>query len=809
MRPFWPDSEDPFMPRSSELPMLSGCSFRRESPPIGSSAVWLAVMCLQIFVRSAIAQTSATPDAFIDQVRPLLNGYCLDCHSAESSEGGVALDHFVDRPSAIAGGRLWVRVLDAIESRAMPPEDAIQPSDEERAAAIEWIEDDFFMAQCATASSSAPAVIRRLNRQEYDNTIRDLLGLDLHLAADFPPDDIGFGYDNIGSVLNLSPVHMEKYLLAAERALEAAIRLPDVESLPPVELIGLRTYPLPIDGQVTFDHHLAPGRYLADFSLVRVGVDERVPPPRISISFGTDMRELEAVRVQDETIVYRFWIGVTEGDRHVQIKLAAGEAARIVESQTDASGKNTSGDQRYGADRGLHVDSMVVHGPLTSEPLPVPSGVKLHWIDHPLLGDEARIAAGRQVVKAFADRAFRRPARDDEIDRLLQLFAMAQRRGESFERCCQVTLSAVLLSPQFLYLVEPGEPNTDRSLTDYELASRLSYFLWSTMPDEALLQAAADGSLRKELSEQVDRMLKDPRSEALVSNFVGQWLQLRNLSAVTPDPSLFPEFDNELREAMRGETEACFAYLLRSNQSVLELLSADYTFLNQRLARHYGIEGVTGDQWQRIEVKDSMRGGILTHASVLALTSNPNRTSPVKRGKWILQQVLGSPPPPPPPNVADLDDSVAAEDAASLRERLELHRANPQCASCHRQMDALGFALENYDAIGRWRDRDGTFPIDSSGTLPGGRSFTGAAELKQVLTTSSAKKFSRNLIENLLTYALGRSLELEDYCLVESLRRRLVDADYRPRALIMGIVESDAFQQRGGEPSLEGTSRVQ
>jgi hypothetical protein len=756
-----------------------------------ASFVWLLVSPV-----TAPAQSPVAPEDFVERVRPFLESYCVECHSEGNAEGGVALDRFLDRETALSGGRTWVQVLDALEALAMPPADALQPAVAERAAVTEWIEQDFFAAQCESSAVPPAVVMRRLNRQEYDNTIRDLLGLDLHLADDFPPDDMGFGYDNIGSALNVSPVHIEKYLRAAERAVEAAIDVPDADRFAPAELIGLRTYPLPVEGNVEFEHHLAPGRYLTDFSLVRVGVDEHVPPPRLSIGFGTDVRELDAVRVQDETIVYRFWISVAAGDRLVRVALAPGEAERLRQEAVPETGANVSGDQRYGSDRGMHVDSMVVRGPVAPESPQRPDGVRLLTVEGPMFGDEERCLTARRVISNFASRAFRRPARSDEVDQMVELFRLAQSRGESFERCCQVAFAAVLVSPQFLYLVEPPSSLPSRRLTDYELASRLSYFLWSTMPDEALMRAAADGTLRAELSQQVQRMLADSRSQALIENFVGQWLQLRNLATVTPDPTLFPEFDAPLRDSMRRETETFFGHIVREDRSLLELLSADYTFLNERLARHYEVPGVEGDAWRRVDLPSSLRGGLLTQASVLTLTSNPNRTSPVKRGKWILQQVLGTPPPPPPPNVADLDDSQAASDAASLRERLELHRANPECASCHRQMDALGFALENFDAIGRWREREGSFPIDASGELPGGQRFSGATELKAMLVGSAAKKFSRNLIENLLTYALGRSLEVQDYCLVENLRRQLVDTDYRAQALIQGIAESETFQSR-------------
>lgn len=739
------------------------------------------------------------PDAFQKQVRPLLERYCVDCHSTEGAEAGVVLDVFANQAEAVKDGRTWLRVRDALEGNIMPPAGELQPSLVEREGIITWVEKDYLTAQRGRWKGSAPVVIRRLNRQEYNNTIRDLLGLDLHLADDFPADDIGYGFDNVGSALNISPVHVEKYLDAAEQAMDQAIRLPDAEGLPPAELIGLRTYRLPPDKPVEFEHALKPGLYLVDFSLVRVGVAENVPPPRLVVGFGKDRRTVEAVRVQDETVVYRYWLHAAEGDKLVHVALAPGQAksADVVKPREVTA--NVSGDQRYGNDRGLHVDSMVVHGPVRLEEQDLPETHRKILLRAPGFGDASRLETAREVVARFAERAFRRPPRPEEVERILAIYRLADERGESFERSAQVALTTVLASPQFLFLAEPepDHPGEDRRLTDFELANRLSYFLWSSMPDEELFREAREGTLRASLRSQVARMLGDPKADALVENFAGQWLQLRRLRDTTPDQELFPTFDDPLRQAMRQETEEYLGHILRENRGVLELLDSDYTFLNEPLARHYGIEGVKGDAFQRVSLADHRRGGVLTQASVLTLTSNPNRTSPVKRGQWILQQILGTPPPPPPPDVPKLDESRQAADGGSLRDRLEAHRARPECASCHQQMDPLGFALENYDAVGRWRILDGNFPVDPSGELAGGRKFQDAQELKQILSSAAGKKFARCLVKNLLTYALGRGLDAYDHETVEEITNTLASDSYRIQTLILGIVESRAFQYRG------------
>jgi hypothetical protein len=762
--------------------------------------VYYAALCLFIGGVPIVLAREPAQDPFQRHVLPHLERFCIDCHQEENAKGGIRLDQFADQSEAIKEGRIWLRVRDAVQSHAMPPADETQPAAADRTAIVSWIENDFLAAKCKEQTSLPPVVIRRLNRQEYNNTIRDLLGLDLHLADAFPADDIAFGYDNVGSALNLSPILIEKYLDAAEAAMTRAIATPDVGEMPPIELIGLKTYPLPADKPVEFAHTLKPGRYLADFSLVRVGVPESVPPPRLLISFGKDSREVEAARVQDETVVYRYWLSVAPGDNKVRVSVVPNDRRDANFNRPKEVAANVSGDKRYGGDVGLHVDSMVVKGPVAFDPARVPKSTQTIIGDSPGFGDKLRLESARNAISRFAEKAFRRPVAADEVNRIVAIYRLAHDRGESHERGLQLALTTVLASPRFLFLVEPEDTTTDRPLNDFELASRLSYFLWSSMPDDALLAAARRGSLHGELRAQVTRMLEDRRSDAMVENFAGQWLQLRRLAGVSPDRALFATFDDTLRSAMRQETERFFGHILRSNQSVLDLIDADYTFVNDTLAKHYGIGGVTGPEFRRVALSDHRRGGVLTQASVLTLTSNPNRTSPVKRGQWILQQILGTPPPPPPPLVPKLDDSKQAADASSLRDRMELHRANPQCASCHQQMDQMGFALENFDAIGRWRDRDGEFPVDPAGELAGGRKFADIKELKRVLAATANQKFTRCLIENMLTYALGRGLDPRDYCTVEEIRKRIAANGNRMHEIVFGIVESRAFQYRGANP---------
>ena len=405
------------------------------------------------------------------------------------------------------------------------------------------------------------------------------------------------------------------------------------------------------------------------------------------------------------------------------------------------------------------------------------------------------------MIRNFATRAFRRPVRDDEVKRLMALWSSADEAGDSFDKSIHFALQAVLTSPHFLFRVEL-DPRPDEkgihTLNEYELATRLSYFLWSSMPDDELFALAAKGELRKNLDAQVKRMLKDPKSRALVDNFAGQWLQLRLLYSHTPNTDLFPAWDEPLRSAMIQETEQFFEHIMREDRSMLEFLDADYTFVNERLAKHYGMKDVKGDQFRRVELKGEQRGGLLTQASILTITSYPDRTSPVQRGKWVLETLLGTPPPPPPPDVVPLADQKELK--GTLRQKMEQHRVNPACASCHQRMDPIGFGLENFDAIGRWRTNDGKDSIDPSGTLPSGKSFKGAKELKDLLK-SQPKLFSRCVTDRLLTYALGRGLERYDRCAVNDIAAALEQNDFRFSVLITEIVKSDPFQKRTSKRS--------
>ncbi|HEY2147916.1 MAG TPA: DUF1592 domain-containing protein, partial [Pirellulales bacterium] len=482
--------------------------------------------------------------------------------------------------------------------------------------------------------------------------------------------------------------------------------------------------------------------------------------------------------------------------------VAAGEHRLAIAFTNEYRDPNAKDDIRR--DRALTVSKLEVDGPLG--PLPFEAMPESHrkLLLAPLkagASSEERTEAARKIIRRFADRAFRRPAKEGEIDRLMKLWSMSDNDGESFERSIQLALEAALVSPHFLFRVEadPADGKSKRALDDYELATRLSYFLWSSMPDDELFALCKKGTLRKDgnLEAQVRRMLKDPKSQALVDNFAGQWLQTRRIAAIAPDKTVFPDFDESLRADMQKETELFFLHVMNENRSVLEFLDADYTWANERLAKFYGISGISGDEFRKVPLAGTHRGGLLTEASILLITSNPGRTSPVKRGKWVLETLLGAPPPNPPPNVPALPDDKKAPLTGTLRQRMEQHRADPICASCHKTMDPLGFGLENFDAVGRWRTKDGSEPIDASGLLPGGRKFDGVEGLRGILKARK-DEFARCLAEKMLTYALGRGLEDFDDAAVDQIAHAAAKNDYRFSAFAIEIARSAPFQLRRG-----------
>jgi hypothetical protein len=761
------------------------------------------VLCLLAAVAAQAADPKPDPsesDFLPRTLKPFLKTHCFDCHSGSEPEGGVGLDQYDSTASITDDRKTWEKVLHMVRSRQMPPEDMTRPKESEFQSVTEWLEDTLFAVDCSGPVDPGRVTIRRLNRAEYANTIRDLLGVRYEAAADFPGDDVGYGFDNIGDVLSLPPILMEKYLAAAAEIADRAIVTSELDAAQKADFSadGLA------GGSVRGDHRMlaSSGEIHADYRcpsdgeyLIRIrSFAQQAGDEPAKMELRIDSRKATVFEVkaeESEPAVYELRTEVKAGRRRV--------AAAFINDYY-----NPKAPDPADRDRNLAVANIEILGPLGLEPEDYPESHRKIFFVMPGEGlSEAE--AARQIVDRLASRAYRRPVTEDELKRFLELGHMARQQGDSLEEAGQLVLQALLVSPHFLFRVELDPPPEDkdqiRELSDYELATRMSYFLWSSMPDDELFGHAAEGKLRENLESQVRRMLADPKAEALVDNFALQWLGLRNLDMVTPDKGLFPTFDDTLREAMRTETKIFFGGIIREDRSVLDLIDADYSFLNEPLAAHYGIRGVKGPKFRRVSLAGTPRGGVVTQASVLTVTSNPTRTSPVKRGKWILDNILGEPPPDPPPGVPQLAEDEQAVSSGSLRERLEQHRSKETCAVCHRKMDALGFAMENFDAVGAWRTRDGEFEIDPSGVLPEGQTFKGPAELKAILLTNSRESFVRCLAEKMLTYALGRGLEYYDRCAVDDIVKALAENDYKFSTLILEIVKSDPFQKRRGKGS--------
>ncbi len=760
-----------------------------------------AVLAVRVAPRAPAAAPPAPPDAFAKKGVAFLEKHCLACHNAKLRRADLSLDAFRTEASLLAGRKTWQNVVQMVRSGEMPPpkKGRARPTLEEVESFTLLVRDVFARADRGARLDPGRVTVRRLNRSEYNNTVRDLIGIDFNPAEDFPSDDIGYGFDNIGDVLTLSPVLMERYLAAAESIAQRAIVVPLPK--PPQRWVGSRYLepatpkaykwrPLPPMGPL---HSLHPLTMAGDY-VFRVRVYAELPdkaPARVALlADGKQLKTFDVTATQKAPAILEVTVPLAKGPRRLGVTLLAPAGAKAPT---------------------VHVEWFNLNGPTDTRP---PSHKRITAF----APGKPKGQQTREVLRRFASRAYRRPATNDEVDRLAKLVEASERRGESWEAGIQLALQAVLVSPKFLFRLElddrPAGPGP-RPVGEHQLASRLSYFLWSSMPDDELLALAAKGTLGEQLDRQVARMLKSPKAKALTENFAMQWLQLRRLKTLSPDPKLFPTFTEQLRNDMLKETELFFDAIVREDRSVLDLLDGNFTFLNARLANHYKVYDTNGGEYGkaragkdgqpfrgetfvRVTFHDGQRGGILGHASVLTVTSNPTRTSPVKRGRWVLEQLLGTPPPPPPPDVPELPDSEKAMLMGSLRQRMEKHRTNPACASCHARMDPIGFAFENFDAIGAFRTHDGKFKIDASGTLPGGKSFDGPGGLKRVLK-GQKELVARNLIEKLMTYALGRGLEHYDKPAVDKIEAALARDGYKFSTLVTEIARSAPFRLRRGK----------
>ncbi|MGJ5819838.1 DUF1592 domain-containing protein [Paludibaculum fermentans] len=754
--------------------------------------------------------------AFQEQVRPYLKQYCAGCHNARVKTAGVAVDGFTDVASIAAHNGEWEKILRKLRTGEMPPTGLPRAPQEKTNSLVTWLGSELDRA-AERNPDPGRVTVHRLNRAEYNNAVRDLLALDFRPADDFPADDSGYGFDNIADVLSLPPVLMEKYLRSAGKVSREALgrvkydpvldRLNAPRDVPQNALIsdaapvssrgGMEVERrFPVDAEYLFRLRVrgSPDPLAPDVLDIRL--DGKLLQ-RVDINFPANDEDEERRRVE-------FRLPLTAG-RHTLLATFLRDDSKNETATLDFNANGTARRNQVG------VDWVEVGGPFDAKPNPDKPSRRAILTCTPGPGRTEDACAAR-ILSRLARRAWRRPVTPEESVKLMTFYRMGRQDSGEYEGGIELGLKAILVSPNFLFRVEQdpatAKPGSTYPLSSLELASRLSFFLWSSIPDEPLLSLGERGELNKpEVFEaQVRRMLKDPRAHALTENFAGQWLHLRNLSAMKPDPEKFPGFDQGLRQDMTRETELFFEALLQSDASVVDFLDAPFTFLNERLAKFYGIPNVAGRQFRRVELPDGSRGGVLTMASVLTVTSYPTRTSPVIRGKWVLENLLGAPPPPPPPDVPPLQEAGLGT-TVSMRQQLEQHRANPSCAACHAKMDPIGFALENYDAIGRYRTKDGGFPIDSSGKLPSGSSFKNAAELKKILR-DNPQEFVLCFTEKLMTYALGRGVERTDKPLIRAITRDAAGSNYQISSIVLGITNSAPFRmRRATQISSEGPQR--
>ena len=948
--------------------------------PIPGSLLLIPALALGVMGSpSNDEKKSPTPISFEHAIQPLLSNYCYECHGDGVHKSGLALDSYATAADVRNARAKWEAVLRNVSQHQMPPDDdGPVPTNEERDLISRFVEQELFQLDPAHPDPGR-VVLRRLNRAEYNATIRDLVGVDFKPAADFPPDDSGYGFDNIGDVLSLPTVLMEKYLSAADRVLDAAIVTDPIRSeihhVPAslaqigfnavgdrgdgwVHLISLeeddaavelslpagdyvmrvQAFATKTGGALKGQGSEEPIKFTGDpgptkFALMLndafvqdfvVGTDELHPQiyeTRIGVPAGRQRFRAAVLRNrggaenesfmlngrlgrQQPGIVYVKWLEIegplpaattryaadrleTIGDgkvtaAHERVLHQNGEVSLPIEIARETEvilraqayaqqAGNEPARMEFSVD-GKSLKTFDVLAPAAAQPLPGqhvfsltllaaqphvyeirtrlspgphrfaaafvndfadPANPNPNLTDRNLiiqdletadLSEPVRVpqkpepieqlfikagnpspqnqaATARTILSQFTRRAWRRSVDSTELDRLMTLYTGARAQGDSFEGGVKLAMKAVLISPHFLFIGEARpavvKSPAPRPIDEFALATRLSYFLWSSMPDDELLDLAERGELRKSLQGQVRRMLASPKAHALVENFAGQWLQIRSLETFAPDRKLFPEFDPVLRTAMQRETELFFQNVMTQDRTLFDFLTGDYTFVNGRLAKFYGFPGITGDDFQKVSLVGTARRGVLTQASILTLTSNPTRTSPVKRGKWVLENLLGTPPPPPPPNIPELDDK-SRQLAGTLRQQMEKHRTNATCASCHARMDPIGFGLENFNAIGAWREMDGDAKIDSSGELANGDKFSGATELTRLLAGKRRWEFLHCLSDRMLTYSLGRGTEYYDRPALEQIVQKVENGGDKFSALILAVVESFPFQMRRG-----------
>lgn len=822
--------------------------------------------CLCLILVFVLTAFTANPgeeetSVFAQEGLPFMEKYCFSCHTGDQPAAEISLDVFSDERALIENRDIWDRVLDMVATGYMPPaESDVQPPLEASEAFVAHIESIFEHADRTAKPDPGCVTVRRLNRVEYKNTVRDMLGVDFDPTENFPADDVGHGFDNIGDVLTMSPLLMERYFEAAEAI---ATRVILVEPPPPSKRYqrGSRLDPRHDDVPDTRFRLLDPtateawksGPFTTGATYFKMFPDEEIIY-RATLHIEPDDETSDAETETDSETA----VAETEVESQIPVEVALfiqGEALEEVSSPeeltrlvgVDPTAENrikiletfeiTSRDPKKNQTVEVHVTGIpnieragiAMVKPAAGEPS-AKLQIRTLWVEGPLdtrpdtqlkilacTPNIPQIDQTREVLTRLLRDGYRRPPTETEVAQLVQFVESVQTDGEKWEAGIQQAIKIILCSPKFLFRLElddrPQSPEP-YPIDEFQLASRLSYFLWRSMPDDELFELAAENQLTANLEVQVKRMLANPKATELARDFGTQWLQIQRLATVAPDRERFPSFGRRLRAAMLKETELFLESIFREDRSVLDLLDADYTFLNQELANHYGItdtngnwmgqkktvpggEQIKGREFRRVALQGTSRGGILTHASVLTVTSNPTRTSPVKRGRWVLEQILGTPPPPPPPDVPELEEDQAATTGTTLRELLEQHREDPACANCHAKMDPIGFALENYNAIGAFRKKDGELKIDTTAELPDGTTLDGITDLKEILKNRK-QQFVRCLTEQILTYALGRGLEYYDRPTVDRIVAQLEAESYRSSVLITEIVKSDPFRLRRG-----------
>ena len=777
----------------------------------------------------ATQETSAPGSVDVTAARAVVKRYCVGCHNERLKTGGLVLST-LDPAEAGRHPEIWEKVVQKLRSGMMPPSGLPRPDKATYEAVTAWFERELDRAAEANPNPGRLPAFHRLNRAEYHNAVRDLVGLKIDVASILPSDDSSYGFDNIGDILRVSPTLVESYLEAARRISQEAVGDPAIGRETSTYRVAadltqdywLEGLPFGTRGGISVDHNFpVDGEYVIKAELLRsfIGTIMGLAEAH-KVEFLLDGQRLEVFSVggrkgkeeqQDEAQQAAQRNNERPADAHLELRVNVTAGVHTVAVTFPQRPAVQGEDLRPPYLRSYavlsdfnsgqpHLASVAITGPFNGKVGETASRARI-FACRPASPRDERACASK-ILSTLARRAYRRPITNADLAPLLEFYD-AGRKTADFEAGIRRALQRLLVSPEFLVRIERDPPKiaraTNYQVSEFELASRLSFFFWSSIPDDELLDVAERGQLKDPavLERQVRRMLADERAAALVNNFAGQWLYLRNVPATRPDTQLFPDYDDNLRQAMRRETELLFDSIIREDRSALELLTARYTFVNERLARHYGMPNIYGSHFRRVSLSDDdPRGGLLGQASILTVTAYPNRTAPVIRGKWILENILNAPPPPPPPNVPDLRERNAEGKVLSMRERMAQHRTNPVCATCHTMMDPLGLALEPFDAIGRWRDKsESNEPIDASGTMPDGTSFNGPRELRQALM-KNPERFVATFAEKLLTYALGRGLTHDDAPAVRAITRAAAQHEYHLSSIVMGIVTSPSFQMR-------------